>query len=111
MRTPRAVLAGALAAVAVLGGTAAATAAPIQRAMTNGPCGWSDQPPRTFSHVVLVVMENRSFEEIIGNSNAPRINALAQQCGLETNYHHVGSGNGDKIMMTSGSTWGLRTSG
>ena len=32
-----------------------------------------------FDHVVVVVMENHSFSQIIGNANAPYINALAEQ--------------------------------
>ena len=110
MTTRTALLVAALAVLAlVTGGTAAA--APGRVASTAGPCGQSDQPPQTFDHVVVVVMENRSFDQIIGNPDAPRINALAQECGLSTNYQHVGSGNGDKILMTSGSTWGLTTGG
>jgi hypothetical protein len=105
MTTLRALIAVTLALVATLTGTAVATA------VAGGPCGQSGQPPSTFAHIVVVVMENKSFDQIIGNSNAPRINNLAQQCGLATNYHHVGSGNGDKVLMTSGSTWGLRTAG
>jgi len=32
-----------------------------------------------FDHVVVVVMENHSFSQIIGNANAPYINGLAEQ--------------------------------
>jgi len=35
-------------------------------------------PPR-YDHVVIVVMENHSFSEIIGSASAPYINALAAQ--------------------------------
>jgi hypothetical protein len=102
----------ALAVAAVLGaGTAVASAAPSSGETSNGPCGQSDSPPQTFSHVVVVVMENRSFGQIIGNPAAPRVNELAQSCGIATDYEHVGTGNGDKILMTSGSTWGLQTGG
>jgi phosphatidylinositol-3-phosphatase len=34
-------------------------------------------------------MENNSYSSIIGNSTAPYINSLAQECGLATNYHNV----------------------
>lgn len=102
----------ALAVAAVLGaGTAVAAAAPGSGAATSGPCGQSDAPPQPFSHVVVVVMENRSFDQIIGNPAAPRINELAQSCGISTDYEHVGTGDGDKILMTSGSTWGVQTGG
>jgi phospholipase C len=34
-------------------------------------------------------MENHSYRDIIGNSQAPYINSLARKCGLATNYHTV----------------------
>lgn len=40
-------------------------------------------------HVVIVVEENRSYDEIIGNPNAPYINALASQGALLTNYFAI----------------------
>jgi phosphatidylinositol-3-phosphatase len=44
----------------------------------------ANQP--TFSHVVLVVEENHSYSEVIGNSSMPNFNALASQYGLATQY-------------------------
>lgn len=41
-------------------------------------------PPK-FDHVVLVMEENHSYNEIIGNSSAPYINSLASQGALFTN--------------------------
>jgi phosphatidylinositol-3-phosphatase len=41
-------------------------------------------PPR-FDHVVLVMEENHSYNEIIGNSSAPYINSLASQGALFSN--------------------------
>jgi acid phosphatase len=58
-------------------------------------CGGSShsvpQPPvstgqMTFSHVFLVVEENHSYTEIIGNSSMPYLNSLASQYGLATQY-------------------------
>src|SRR4051794_20737046 len=109
MKTRRALIAGVLAVVVLSSGTAAA--APSRATAADALCGLSDQPPETLGHVVVLVMENRSYDQIIGNPAAPRINALAQSCGVATNYRHVGSGDGDKILMTSGSTWGLRAGG
>jgi phospholipase C len=34
-------------------------------------------------------MENHSYGDIIGSSQAPYINSLAKQCGLATNYHNI----------------------
>src|SRR5258708_10315432 len=40
----------------------------------------------TFSHVVLVVEENHSYSEVIGNASMPYLNSLASQYGLATQY-------------------------
>lgn len=45
----------------------------------------ANQP--TFSHVVLVVEENHSYPDVIGNPAMPYINSLAQQYGLATQYY------------------------
>ncbi len=42
-----------------------------------------------YQHIVEIMMENTSYGTIIGNSNAPQINALANQYGLATNYYGV----------------------
>lgn len=39
-----------------------------------------------FSHVVLIVEENHSYSEVIGNSSMPYLNSLASQYGLATEY-------------------------
>lgn len=61
------------------------------------------------THVVWVVMENHSYDQIIGNtSSAPYINSLAQQYGSATNMQaesHPSLPN--YIAMTSGSTQGI----
>ncbi|MDP9146904.1 MAG: alkaline phosphatase family protein, partial [Acidobacteriota bacterium] len=46
-------------------------------------------PPATFphfGHVVVVMEENHSYSEIIGNPDMPYLNSLAKQYGLSTNY-------------------------
>lgn len=40
----------------------------------------------TFSHVVLVVEENHSYGEVIGNSSMPYLNSLASQYGVAAQY-------------------------
>lgn len=42
-----------------------------------------------FDHVVIVLMENENFEQIIGNSSAPYINSLATSGALFTDSHGV----------------------
>jgi acid phosphatase len=58
------------------------------------------------AHVAIVVMENKSFANVIGNTAAPYMNALAQQYAMATNYHHNlgGSSLPDYFMLTVGDT-------
>src|SRR5579864_1951969 len=61
----------------------------------------SGQP--TFSHVVLVMEENHSYSEVIGNSAMPYLNSLASKYGLATQYFanaHPSIGN--YFMLTTG---------
>jgi phospholipase C len=65
----------------------------IALALLQFGCGGSGthQPPvpttqPTFSHVVLVVEENHSYSDVIGNSSMPYLNSLASQYGLATQY-------------------------
>jgi hypothetical protein len=65
-------------------------------------------PPARYDHVVWIVMENHSYEQIIGASGAPYINQLAGQFGLASNFYaeaHPSLPN--YIAMTSGSTQGI----
>jgi phosphatidylinositol-3-phosphatase len=65
-------------------------------------------PPDRYDHVVWIVMENHSSEQIIGASDAPYINGLAAQYGLAANFYaesHPSLPN--YVAMTSGSTQGL----
>jgi phospholipase C len=75
-----AVLAGALALG--LTGSASAQAA-------TGPCGTLPLSSTNYTHVIWVMMENHSYNTIIGSSQAPYINSLAGECGLATNYHNI----------------------
>ena len=85
----------------------AATESATQAAPTR-PCGTRLHPPRTYQHVVWLVMENHSYDSIIGSRAAPYLNRLAAECGLATNFYaetHPSLPN--YIAMTSGSTHGI----
>jgi hypothetical protein len=88
------------------GGRSAATApAPVH---VTGACGKHGDPPRRYSHVVWIVMENKALSEIAGSSQAPYLNALATACGLATDFRaesHPSLPN--YVAMTSGSTQGI----
>jgi phosphatidylinositol-3-phosphatase len=60
------------------GGGSAPVQTPVQ---TPVPAG---QP--TFTHVVLVIEENHSYSEVIGNASMPYLNSLASQYGLAKQY-------------------------
>ena len=70
---------------------------PIQTPMPAG------QP--AFSHVFLVVEENHSYSDVIGNPSMPYLNGLAAQYGLATQYFanaHPSMPN--YLMLTTGMT-------
>ena len=69
-------------------GAAAGVTAGSSAAAASGPCGTATTP-HTYQHVIWIWMENHSFTDIIGNSQAPYINSLATSCGLATNYHNT----------------------
>ena len=68
-----------------LGATAIASVA----WMATGSVGLASNPDPAiphYSHIVEIMMENQTYGTIIGNSNAPNLNALAARYGLATNY-------------------------
>jgi phospholipase C len=68
-------VAGALAGA--LAGTAVADEGPVPRGIAH------------LDHVVVIMMENHGFAQIIGNPYAPYTNQLAQRANLATNYYAV----------------------
>ena len=61
-----------------------------------------------YDHVFLIVDENHNYNQIIGNSNAPQINALAGDYGSATRYTGVGDPSlPNYIAMLGGSTFGI----
>jgi len=58
-----------------------------------------------FNHVVLVVEENHSFSEVVGNSAMPYLNSLAKQYGLATQYYaNMHPSIGNYFELTAGQT-------
>lgn len=70
----------------------------------GSPSGGGGGPlPAGTSHVFVVVLENHSFSQVIGNSAMPYLNGLANQNSLATNYFadtHPSLGN--YFMLTAG---------
>ena len=65
-------------------------------------------PP--FSHVVVVVMENKGSNQVLGNRAAPRLNALARRYALIPTYFAISHPSlPNYLALVSGSTQGVRT--
>ena len=63
---------------------------------------------KNFQHVFIIMMENTGYKSVIGNPNAPWINAAAATYGLATNYFGVSHpSQPNYIAATSGSTNGV----
>jgi phospholipase C len=69
------------------------------------PCHGAAAPSR-YDHVVLVVLENHSYDQIAHSS--PYLNELARECGLASNYESITHPSlPNYIALTSGTTAGI----
>ncbi|TMF01497.1 MAG: hypothetical protein E6I42_10690 [Chloroflexi bacterium] len=69
----------------------------------------SPSPAPAPSHVFVVVMENRSYEQALAGGYTAQ---LAAKYGVATNYHGVSHPSlPNYLAMTSGSTWGVTDDG
>jgi hypothetical protein len=63
-----------------------------------------------YDHVFLLIMENEGYNQIIGNSFAPIINALARDYGLATNYSGVADpSEPNYVAMLGGDFFGINS--
>ena len=53
----------------------------VSPAAASGPCGTLTTAP-AYKHVIVIMMENHSYNTIIGSSQAPYINSLATETPL-----------------------------
>jgi hypothetical protein len=91
---PRAAVAAGLLAVA-LGVAAAVTPDAGDR---SGPA----------SHLVVIVMENKGFDDVVGNPEAPYLAGLARRGALFTRFHAIRHPSlPDYLALTGGSTFGV----
>ncbi len=61
-----------------------------------------------YDHIFVIVAENQNYERIIGSENAPRLNKLAKDYGLATNFYgEVHPSEGNYIAMLGGDTFGI----
>ncbi len=63
-----------------------------------------------FSHVVIVVMENHEYSQIVGNPDAPYINSLARRYALATNYQALSHPSlPNYLALIGGSSFGIHS--
>ena len=61
-----------------------------------------------YDHIFVIIEENHGFSGIIGNSKAPRINALANTFGLATRFFSEASPSaGNYVAMVGGDFFGI----
>jgi len=65
-------------------------------------------PVPHLNHVFVIMMENRAYDQVIGNTNAPFINEWAQSANLATNYYGVGHPSlTNYLELVGGSNFGI----
>lgn len=66
--------------------------------------------PAPFSHIFVIVLENHSVENVIGNPRLPTLNRLAKEGALATNNHGVAHPSlPNYVALIAGSTFGSRS--
>ena len=74
------------------------------------PSGAAAAPVPNFSHIFTIVMENKEYGSVIGNSSAHYLNSLAQQYALATNYDGVSHPSlPNYLALTGGDTFGIHS--
>lgn len=61
-----------------------------------------------YKHIFVIVEENKAYDQIIGNANAPNINQLAKTYGLATQFYaEVHPSEANYVAILGGSTFGI----
>ena len=61
-----------------------------------------------YEHIFVLIAENKAYDKIIGSSNAPRLNRLAQSYGLATQFYgEVHPSEANYVALLGGSTFGI----
>jgi hypothetical protein len=104
----RLILAIVLPAAVAAAPAGAGAAPPPRAAAVTSLCTGRPARPATYAHVIVVVMENHDYGQVIGAPGAPFINRLARACGLATAYRAVTHPSlPNYLALTSGSTAGI----
>ncbi len=100
-----ALVAAVAAAAAVIFGLAGGTPDPGRRLALPAP---SALPVARTSHVVVVMMENKEFTDVVGNGETPFLNALIRRSGLATSMYAIRHPSlPNYLALTGGSTFGI----
>lgn len=78
-------------------------------ALTLAGCtvGAADEVPR-YDHILVIIAENHSYQEIIGSPHAPNLNNLARTYGSATNFYgEVHPSEANYVAMIGGDTFGI----
>jgi hypothetical protein len=61
-----------------------------------------------YEHIFVIVAENRSFDQIVGRPEAPRLNGFAKEYGLATRFYgEVHPSEGNYVAILGGNTFGI----
>ena len=104
-RALRALLCALAAAVALALAAGCGSAAPGAALSVGATAGL---PRSSASHVIVVVMENAEYGEVIGSTEAPYVNALARRYGLARSSYAIAHPSlPNYLALTSGATHGI----
>ena len=68
----------------------------------------AEQPVPAYDHIFVIIEENHTFDEIIGNKAAPSLNRLARDYGLATEFFgEVHPSEGNYVAMVGGDSFGI----
>ncbi len=90
-------------------GSSSAAAVSLMPAWGTGPTALATSYLPAFTHIYIIVMENKEYGSIVGSSRAPYINSLIRRYGLATNYTAVAHpSEPNYLALWAGSTFGIR---
>jgi hypothetical protein len=96
----------ALLLVSLAGCGSGSTKSHSSASSTTSPA--SHAPAERPSRIVVIVLENKEYNEIIGRPAAPYLNSLARQSAVAANYHSITHPSlPNYLALTGGSTFGL----
>ncbi|MGA7936973.1 MAG: alkaline phosphatase family protein [Kovacikia sp.] len=68
----------------------------------------ADKAIPRYDHIFVLIEENKGYDQIIGNTDAPNINQLAHTYGLASNFYgEVHPSEANYIALLGGSTFGI----